>query len=231
MNDWLSVLKVVNIKPIVGGDFIKTFEEAFTHRSIDKAGGNNNERLEFLGDAVLELVITELLFENFPRKKEGELTNFRSALVRKENLAEVARVLNLGKYLKMSKGEEHSGGRNKDYLLANTMEAFIGAIFVCYDLKTCKLVITDFVWVRLQDILKENKHIDAKSELQEITQGDLRVTPNYKIISEKGLDHNKTFEIGVYLHDKKVGNGVGNSKKEAQLSAAADALSRRSSWE
>ena len=211
----------------------KLLTESFTHRSAVNERSNaatHNERLEFLGDAVLELIVTEALYQKFPEAPEGELTNLRSALVKGEHLAEVARKLKLGELLILSHGEKKSGGAEKDYLLANVVEALIGAIYLEKGTKETTTFIKDFIMCDLETIIAEGSHIDAKSEFQELTQGVLSVTPHYEVLSESGLDHEKTFVLAAFLEDKKVGEGNGGSKKEAQVSAAADALSHKKDW-
>jgi ribonuclease III len=211
----------------------KLLTEAFTHRSAVNEKSNaeaHNERLEFLGDAVLELVATEFLYKKFPEAPEGELTNLRSALVKGEHLAEVARKLNLGNLLILSHGERKSGGAEKDYLLANVVEALIGAIYLEKGIKETTIFIKTFILCDLETIIAEGSHIDAKSEFQELTQGVMGITPHYEVLSESGLDHEKIFVLAAFLEDKKVGEGRGGSKKEAQVSAAADALSHKKDW-
>jgi ribonuclease-3 len=207
--------------------------EAFTHRSAVNENSKlriHNERLEFLGDAVLELITTEFLYHKYPEKPEGDLTNLRSALVKGDHLAEVAKKLNFGKYLILSKGEERSGGRTKEYLLANTVESFIGAIYLSTSLAKAKKFIKNFILIDLPEILKKRSHIDAKSEFQELSQAQNSVTPTYKVISETGRDHEKTFIIGAYLGKKQCGKGKGRSKKEAQNAAAENALKNKTQW-
>ncbi|MDH3324623.1 MAG: ribonuclease III [Candidatus Peregrinibacteria bacterium] len=208
--------------------------EAFTHRSAVNELSNlkfHNERLEFLGDAVLELFATDFLFNKFPEEPEGVLTSLRSALVKGEHLAEVAARLDLGDYLILSKGEERSGGRDKEYLLANLLEAFIGAIYLNKDFVQCRGFVENFVLSDVDEILASGAHIDAKSEFQEISQSlDKPVTPHYKVLSDEGKDHAKTFVMGAYLGEVKVGEGTGRSKKEAQVVAAQDALDNRAKW-
>ena len=214
-------------------EFDPVFEEAFTHRSAvnekeDRA--RHNERLEFLGDAVLELVTTEFLFIKYPEKTEGELTNIRSALVCGMNLAKVARKLKFGDQLILSAGEARSGGSEKDYLLANVVEAFIGAVYQTQGLSASQNFIAEWILCDLEEILRTGAHRDAKSDFQELTQGDLGVTPNYKVLGEEGKDHEKKFEIGAYIEEELVGTGTGGSKKEAQTDAATDALTRKAVW-
>jgi ribonuclease-3 len=232
MNEFKKLFKKIDVNFAFFSTHKKLFIEAFTHRSSVNESSENthNERLEFLGDAVLELVTTEFLFTEFADKPEGELTNMRSALVKKENLAVVARKLNLGKLLIMSRGEERSGGREKDYLLANLVEAFIGALYQAGKYQTSEKFIKNFVLVELDNILKNNLHVDAKSEFQELTQGELGITPEYKTLADFGKDHEKVFEMAVVLNGIKVGTGKGGSKKEAQLMAAADALAKKNDW-
>lgn len=204
--------------------------EAFTHRSANEPG-DHNERLEFLGDAVLELIATEFLFTQFPEEPEGVLTNYRSALVCGAHLAVVARRLDFGSYLIMSHGERKSGGADKDYLLANAVEAFIGALYLDNGIEGAKEFIHQHVLCDLDTIMATGAHIDPKSEFQEYTQGDLGITPHYEVLSESGLDHEKIFVVGAYLEDKKVGEGSGKSKKEAQVDAASDAMKNKKDWD
>lgn len=214
-------------------EFEPVFIEAFTHRSAvnEKTDRNHhNERLEFLGDAVLELVATEALFNRFPEKQEGELTNIRSALVCGHNLAQVARKLHLGEYLILSAGEARSGGAEKDYLLANVVEAFIGAIYKTQGMEAVQKFISEWILVDVEEILRTGAHRDSKSEFQELSQGTLGFTPYYEVLLEEGKDHEKKFEMGAYIDGTLVGRGIGASKKEAQLSAAADALDRKADW-
>ncbi len=210
------------------------FKEAFTHRSAVNEKTklkSHNERMEFLGDAVLELSATDFLFKHFPERPEGELTSLRSALVKKENLAKVARKLEIGTLLRMSKGEARSGGRNKDYLLANLIEAFIGALYISAGYEVADKFIQQFVLDEIDHILKDNLHIDAKSQFQEFTQGHFGITPRYEVISDEGKDHEKVFELGAFLNQTEVGRGKGHSKKQAQVEAASDALKNQKKWE
>lgn len=229
-----SLFQKVDLDFSVFKEHEEMFLEAFTHRSAVNENSKiaaQNERLEFLGDAVLELVTTEFLFQTFPDKPEGDMTNFRSALVKKENLAKVARKLEMGLLLRMSKGEERSGGREKDYLLANLLEAFIGAIYLCSGYEATQQFIKKVILVELDDILEHSLHIDAKSNFQEITQGDFGITPIYSVLESFGKDHDKTFVLGAFLEDQKVGEGKGHSKKEAQVAAAQNALENIKEWE
>ncbi len=204
-------------------------QTAFVHRSYineHKASKReHNERLEFLGDAVLELAVTEYLYKNFPNP-EGDLTNWRSALVKRETLAQVAGELGLGKLLFLSRGEEHSGGREKSYLLANTLEALIGVIYLEFSYAKARDFIHQFLIKHLPGILKAGSHIDPKSRFQEMIQEKTGVTPNYKVLHEAGPDHDKAFTMGAYVEERLVGKGSGSSKQIAEQRAAEDALKR-----
>lgn len=206
------------------------FDRVFIHRSYvnehRKEKLESNERLEFLGDAVLELVTTEYLYKNFDNP-EGDLTNWRSALVKGTTLAAIASELGLGEYLKLSRGEEKSGGREKEYLLANTVEALIGFIYLEGGYAKSQLFIHKFILVKLQEILEKKLHIDSKSFFQETAQEELGITPTYDVIHHEGPDHQKTFTMGVYLEEELVGEGKGSSKQAAEQNAARDALIKK----
>lgn len=200
---------------------------AFIHKSYVNEHpdeGQFNERLEFLGDAVLELVVTDFLYKKYPDQPEGELTNWRSALVKGKNLAKVARQLKLGEHLFLSRGEDLSGGRDKDYILANTVEAFIGAIYLDKGYETANEFIMEHIVVLLEEIIAQGLHIDAKSHIQELAQEKLNLTPKYNLLEEFGPDHDKTFVMGVYFGKRLVEKGQGSSKQEAEQSAAHAAL-------
>lgn len=203
--------------------------KAFVHRSYlnehRDSQFESNERLEFLGDAVLELVVTEYLYSNYPNP-EGELTNWRSALVKGEMLAKIAIELKLGDYLFLSHGEEKSGGREKDYLLANTFESLIGVIYLELGYDMSKAFISKFLLVHLEDILVKGEHIDSKSRLQELAQEKVGSTPSYELQHEEGPDHDKVFTMGAYIGKRMVGKGKGGSKQIAEQQAAEDALKR-----
>ncbi|MFA6082003.1 MAG: ribonuclease III [Patescibacteria group bacterium] len=198
-------------------------QRVFIHRSAlnenRQLGLENNERLEFLGDAVLELVVTEYLYLKY-NKPEGELTNWRSALVRGQHLAEISENIGFGDLMYLSHGEAKSGGKAKQLILANAFEALIGAMFLDGGYEPIKQFIAKFVLVHLDTILQSGQHIDPKSQLQEITQEKHGITPNYKVLDEQGPDHQKIFTVGVYLNDKQIGTGQGNSKQLAQIQAA-----------
>jgi len=201
--------------------------QAMVHRSYlneNKGFGlDHNERLEFLGDAVLELVVTENLFLHFPNP-EGELTNWRASLVNSTMLSSIAVELGIEKYLFLSKGESKDTGKARQYILANAMEAIIGAMYLDRGWDVSKKFIEKVVLSELKNVFDKKLYLDPKSNFQEIAQEKVGVTPCYKVLSESGPDHAKTFEIGVYLKSEMVGKGSGLSKQEAQEAAARNAL-------
>ena len=193
---------------------------AFIHRSVVNERADyapeHNERLEFLGDAVLELVITDNLFKNYPKKTEGELTDIRSALVRWTNLSKVARKLDFSDYLVLWKWEEMTWGRNNDYLLANVVEALIWAIYIDLWLDTARNFIDKNIYTTIDEILELNLTKDFKTTIQEYAQAEYEITPSYKVLKESWLDHDKTFVVWVYLGEKIVWEWIWSSKKKAQ---------------
>ncbi len=199
--------------------------QALTHRSATGKAHlhKHNERMEFLGDAVLELVTTEYLF-SFEEKSEGELTNWRAALVNGKQLAVVSRELKLGEYLFMSRGEEASGGREKDSTLANSLEALIGGIYLDQGFEAARTFCFDHILQRLGELLKAGKHRDFKSVFQEKSQELLGVTPRYEVIDEQGPDHAKTFTCAIFVGEERVAQGDGASKQEAEQAAAEAGL-------
>lgn len=199
--------------------------QALTHRSAvrETQAYGNNERLEFLGDAVLELITTEHLF-HISGKSEGELTNWRSALVQGDHLAVVASELDLGKYLFMSRGEEASGGREKPSTLANAVEALIGALYLDKGMEVAKKFCEEFILGDLDDLLAQGKHRDEKSVFQENAQDKLGITPHYQVMLEEGPDHDKVFTCAVFLGEQKIAEGSGNSKQKAEQAAAKQGL-------
>lgn len=203
---------------------------AFTHRSYlnehRKAVREHNERLEFLGDAVLELVVTEYLFRNYNQASEGLLTNWRSSLVRTESISRSADKLNFRPLLRLSKGEKHGSDRGHQQILANTYEAVIGAIYLDGGYQAAQDFINRSLLNTFQDILATGSWLDPKSRLQEIIQEKLTLTPEYRLLIEDGPDHEKTFTIGVYVEKQMLGSGNGPSKQAAQQAAASDALNK-----
>lgn len=206
-------------------DLLKT---ALTHRSyLNENPGytlGHNERLEFLGDAVLELLVTEKLYENYPEESEGMLTSVRSAAVRTETLAERSKDLGYGEFLLMSKGEESTGGRERDYILANTFEAVLGAIYLDGGIVVCKEFLKRELFPLIPQIIETKSYIDSKSRLQELAQEEVRQTPYYKLVQQKGPDHDKIFTMAVYVGEKEASRADGKSKQEAEQEAASIAL-------
>ncbi|MCF7836475.1 ribonuclease III [Candidatus Gracilibacteria bacterium] len=208
---------------------LELLEKAFVHRSFvneNRDVSESNERLEFLGDAVLELITTDFLFHKFPEKPEGELTALRSALVKGETLAEISAELNLGQHLKLSKGEARSGGAEKPYLLANVFEAVLGATYLDGGFVKAEEIVKKYLLPKLSHIIAANLQVDAKSEFQELAQAKLAVTPEYKVLAESGPDHAKTFEMGAFAGKDLLGRGKGSSKQEAEQAAAEAALKK-----
>lgn len=216
---------------ITGEQFnnVGLFITAFTHRSYlnehKKTVFEHNERLEFLGDAVLELVVTEYLYRNYT-EPEGILTNWRSSLVRTESIGAAAQRLNFGDYLRLSRGEKRGSDRAKQQILANCFEAVIGAIYLDKGYKGAEDFITKNILSTFASILESGAWMDAKSRLQELSQSKVGFTPSYKVISEEGPDHEKIFEVGVYIDEKLFGKGKGPSKQLAQQRAAEAALKK-----
>ncbi|MEK9170586.1 MAG: ribonuclease III [Patescibacteria group bacterium] len=209
----------------------KTLEEAATHRSYLNENPKwplpHNERLEFLGDAVLELIVTEALFEKFPREQEGKLTTLRAALVNYQMLAKISKKISLEKFLMMSRGEAKDTGRAREVILANAMEAIIGAIYLDGGYKEAKKMVDKFIFPETEDVIEKGLDRDPKSLLQEKSQAELKLTPGYKLLSEKGPDHKKVFTIGVYFGDEEIAEGEGFSKQEAEVVAAQKALNKK----
>lgn len=207
------------------------FLSAFTHRSYlnENRGFHlpHNERLEFLGDAVLELVATEHLYKNYPHP-EGELTNFRSALVNYKMLSDIAKRLGLENFLLMSRGEAKDTGRARQVILANCIEAVIGALYLDGGYDATRNFIEKEVLVELPKIIAGEKYLDPKSRLQELVQEKRGITPTYSVVNETGPDHNKVFVIAAMVGTTEVGRGSGPSKQEAELSAAENALKNNS---
>ncbi len=189
---------------------------------------NHNERLEFLGDAVLEIVVTEYLFNHFSETPEGELTNWRASLVNSKMLALVAQEIELENYLYLSKGEsKDKNSKARQYILANAVEALIGAIYLDQGIRAAKKFIKENMIAKLDYILANQLYLDPKSKFQEKSQEEYGVTPQYKVLSEAGPDHDKTFEIGLYLEQELVAKGKGSSKQEAQIKAAEKGIKKK----
>jgi len=202
--------------------------QAFCHRSYLNENPDfylfHNERLEFLGDAVLELIVTEYLYQKYPKKSEGELTNWRAALVNAKQLSEIARELDFNDFLLLSRGETKELGKARQYILANTFEALIGAMYLDRGITACQKFIEKNLIKELARIIEKGLFRDAKSRFQEEAQERVGITPNYKVLEEWGPDHARHFIIGVFLDKTLVAKGEGSSKQEAELKAAKNAL-------
>lgn len=203
-------------------------KQAFIHRSYineNKASGlSHNERLEFLGDAVLELVITDFLYKKYTDRAEGELTAYRSALVNADTCAGIAKKLGMESLLLLSKGESKDTGRARQYILANALEALIGAIYLDQGTDKAKVFIENNFTGMIEGIISEGSHVDSKSLFQEKAQEFDGITPVYKTIKESGPDHEKKFTVGVYIGKDLIATGEGKSKQDAEQSAAKEAL-------
>lgn len=227
----MSVIKKDDIVALVGSspNNLDLFISAFTHRSYLNENREfnlpHNERLEFLGDAVLELISTEHLYKNYDHQ-EGELTNFRSALVNYKMLAEIASRLQFEQFLLMSRGEAKDTGRARQVILANCIEAFIGALYLDLGYDVTREFIEKEILIELPRIITGGSYMDPKSTLQELIQEKHGVTPTYGVVSESGPDHDKVFVVASFMGQKEIGRGQGPSKQEGEISAAADALEK-----
>ncbi len=203
-------------------------ERAFVHRSYLNENPRfplpHNERLEFLGDAILDFLVGEFLYNRCPEMREGKLTSLRAALVRTEMLASLGRQLNLGKYLYLSRGEENSGGRTRDPILCNTFEALIGAIYLDQGMGVTRQFVERLIRPEARRIFENRLDRDFKSLLQEFSQAEFSFTPVYKTLSEEGPDHAKEFTVAVLIGEKMQGRGTGRSKQLAEQAAAEVAL-------
>ena len=206
-------------------------QQAFIHRSFinenPRSGLSHNERLEFLGDAVLELVVTEYLYETYPHQNEGDLTAYRSALVNAITLGEVADDLKFNDMIKLSKGEAKDVSRARSSILADAYEAFVGALYLDQGYEIAKEFISKTVLIRTKEIIKKGLYKDAKSFVQEKSQELLGVTPSYNVLNQEGPDHDKIFKVGIYFGDELIAEGEGKSKQEAETSAAKNALEKK----
>ncbi len=208
-----------------------TLLSAITHRSYlnenRDAKQEHNERLEFLGDAVLELVVTDYLFSKYPEKPEGELTSVRAALVNTNTLADASTKLGVNEFLLLSKGESKDMGRARQYILANAFEALVGAIYLDQGYPKARDFIATQLFDLTDEIVAKKLWQDAKSRFQEMAQEHAGVTPSYKTLKEDGPDHNREFTVGVYLRHELVAEGVGKAKQEAEQNAAEKALEKK----
>lgn len=203
------------------------FRSAFVHRSYlneSSEFSESNERLEYLGDAVLELATSKFLYNKYPQYQEGMLTNLRAALVRTESLAEAATTLNFSDLLLMSRGEEATGGRNNISLLANTYEAFLGALYLDQGHKACDKFCQTHLFPKIDQIIESESYRDYKSLIQEISQSKFKTTPTYKLLNDIGPDHDKIFTMVTIINNQEYGVGRGKSKQAAQESAAQKTL-------
>lgn len=221
---------IQELQKILGIEFsnIDLLQEALTHRSfLNEHPGEtvfHNERLEFLGDAVLELVVTEFLFKKYPEKPEGDLTAYRAALVNADMLSGISADLKLGDFLRVSRGEAKDSGKGKHYILANTLEALIGGMYIDRGYEVVSEFIGKNICSKITDVIEKKSWRDSKSLFQERAQDIVEITPVYEVLSESGPDHQKNFAVGVYLDSELVAKGEGSSKQEAQMKAAENAL-------
>lgn len=223
MKDFLPLEKILGVH-FKDENLLKC---ALTHRSYlnehPECSQDHNERLEFLGDAVLECVVSDFLYNNF-KKPEGEMTNLRAALVKSETLSDIAQKIKIENFLFLSKGERNDEGRARRYILANALEAIIGAIYIDQGIEEARKFIEDKILSHLKEILKRGEIKDPKSRFQEISQEKFNITPNYKVLRKEGPDHQKEFLVGAYIEKRLVTKGRGFSKQEAEEEAATKAL-------
>lgn len=230
MKDFSKLEKQIGIK----FTDINLLKQSVVHRSYlnehPKFELHHNERLEFLGDAVLEIIVTEHLFREFPTTPEGDLTNWRASLVNALMLAEVAQDIKLEDYLYLSKGEAKDvNSKARQYILANAVEAVIGAIYLDQKIAGAKKFVLKKIVSKLDNILANKLYLDPKSKFQEKSQEIYKITPHYKVIREEGPDHAKIFEVGLYIGEKLIAKGSGSSKQEAQVDAASKGI-KKEGW-
>lgn len=224
MKDLASLEKVLGIQ-FKNGNLLL---QAFTHRSyLNENPGfrvGHNERLEFLGDAVIELIITEYLYTKYPDKPEGELTSFRAALVNADMLSTVARELDFNSFLLLSRGEAKDIGRARNYIMANAFEAVVGAIYLDRGYRAASRFLKMVLIPHTKEVVEKKLWKDPKSSFQEEAQERVGITPTYRVLSEEGPDHKRLFSVGVFLKEDLVAEGEGSSKQEAETNAAEKAL-------
>ncbi|MDD3284204.1 MAG: ribonuclease III [Patescibacteria group bacterium] len=213
---------------------IDLLKQAFVHKSFLNENQNfklkNNERLEFLGDAVLELITTDFLFRQFPEKPEGDLTNIRASLVNSNTLSDVAQNLEIDKYLFLSRGEsKDKNSKARRYIMADSVEAIIGAIYIDKNYDEAKKFVEKNILYKIDEILEKELYMDPKTKFQEKAQEQYNITPKYKLIGEKGPDHNKIFTVGLYIDEKLISKAEGSSKQEAEINAAILGL-KKQNW-
>jgi ribonuclease III len=230
MEDTVLATELEKLQKILKVTFAdtKVLLSAITHRSYlnehREATWDHNERLEFLGDAVLELVVTDFLFFKYPEKPEGELTAVRAALVNTVSLAGASERLGVNDFLLMSKGEAKDVGRARQYILANAFEACIGAIYIDQGYDAAKDFIAERLFEKTEEIVRKRLWQDAKSRFQELSQEHASVTPTYETVGQSGPDHDRVFTVGVFLRHEKIAEGIGRSKQEAEQQAAERAI-------
>lgn len=209
---------------------LELFKTSFTHRSYLNEHPDyklsSNERLEFLGDAVLQLLSSEFLFKKYQNAPEGVLTNYRSAIVCTSSIAAEAKKLGYGELLLLSNGEETTGGRDREYILANTFEAVLGALYIEKGLDFCRTFVNKNLFYKVDEIVENEDYKDAKSRFQEAAQEKQSITPTYQVLEAWGPDHEKMFKVGVFLGQELWGTGEGRSKQKAEQQAAVDALNK-----
>jgi ribonuclease-3 len=221
------------LQTIIGATFsdLDLLRSAITHRSYlnehKEATWEHNERLEFLGDAVLELVVTDFLFRKYPEKPEGELTAIRAALVNTVSLSAASEALGVNEFLLMSKGEAKDMGRARQYILANTFEACIGALYMDQGYDASQVFIANNLFQKTEGIVQNRSWQDAKSRFQELGQEHHNVTPTYETVDQAGPDHDRIFTVGVFLRKEKIAVGTGRSKQEAEQAAAEAAMTAK----
>lgn len=230
MKDVANLAKKLGVK-FKNLDFLLN---AVTHRSYLNEHPSfplgHNERLEFLGDAIIELVVTEYLYKNYPNP-EGDLTNWRASLVNANTLGELAKEIGIDEYMMLSRGEsKDKSSKARLYILANAFESVVGAIYLDRGLKESEKFLKKCLLVKLAEILEKKLYLDPKSRFQEIAQEKFTITPSYKVLKETGPDHNKIFVIGVYIGNELVAKGEGSSKHEAQVDAAKNGMEEKG-WE
>ena len=228
MKDFSKFEELINVK-FKNIDYLK---QAVVHRSYLNEHPDfhlpHNERVEFLGDAVLEIIVTEFLYLNYPDTPEGDLTNWRASLVNSKMLARVAEEIKLEKYLYLSKGEaKDKNSKARQYIIANAVEALIGGIYLDQGMKEASKFVHTYMLSKLADILENKLYLDPKSKFQELAQEKAKTTPHYRVLGESGPDHDKIFEVGLYLGEDIVAKGKGSSKQEAQVDAAAKGLKKK----
>jgi len=206
------------------------FQTAFTHRSYlnehPKYPNPSNERLEFLGDAILQFLSSKHLYNKFETLPEGDLTNLRASIVKTTSIAFEAKKLNFGNFLLLSKGEEATGGRDREYLLANTFEAFLGALYLEKGLEICEKFLEEHLFYKLEESINSQNYKDAKTRFQEKVQEIKKTTPSYKVLETWGSEHEKMFKVGVYISGELLTEGEGSSKQKAEQDAATKGLDK-----